>query len=269
MRIIEAQPAYNRSAKAYIKRRDALIRKKLSAIDNQYLSASDRVIYFIRNVNENVWRPANSQELIDAINGEIDLLGQQIRGQMLNNTGEMVTFSLDNTDKGIRVLGVDVPGIPTQTTDITSLETAIIDTLIKGQTAATKMGIDFEVRTGIASGKSTFEVAKEIKKRFGIDMNKTNRQARTEMLRVDSMTDYQRTTQVAKITPNLRKNWLWSHKPDGRPSHQAAENRYMNNPIPIGEPFKVGGADLMYPHDPAGPAKETINCGCKMGKVII
>jgi hypothetical protein len=34
-------------------------------------------------------------------------------------------------------------------------------------------------------------------------------------------------------------------------------------PIPVDEPFIVGGAELMYPGDPAGPPEETINCRCR------
>lgn len=267
--ILEAQPAYNRTIQAYMKRRDALINKRLDAIDNLFRSSSDKVNYFIRNVKENQWKNTNSSELISSINHEINLLDTKIKALMISDLKSVVDFTKERVDKSIEVLGVDVPYMPLQTGSIVELETMLVNTLVKGQTAATKAGIDYAVRSGVAGGKSTFEVAKEISQKFDVALYKTNRQARTEMLRIDSMTDFKRTTQLAQTIGGLRKNWLWSHKPDGRPTHADAEIRYEANPIPIDEYFSVGKAKLMYPHDPAGPPGETINCGCKMGKVIV
>jgi len=44
-----------------------------------------------------------------------------------------------------------------------------------------------------------------------------------------------------------------------RDSHLAAHGQVVD----VDKPFEVGGAELMHPHDPAGPAKETINCRCR------
>ena len=58
------------------------------------------------------------------------------------------------------------------------------------------------------------------------------------------------------------KGWLSSHGPSVRPAHAAAEAKYMNEPIPVDEPFVVGGEELMYPGDDAGSAGNIINCQC-------
>ena len=49
-------------------------------------------------------------------------------------------------------------------------------------------------------------------------------------------------------------------KPHPRINHLAADGQVQD----VTKPFKLGGAKLMYPHDPAAPASETILCGCTM-----
>ncbi len=58
------------------------------------------------------------------------------------------------------------------------------------------------------------------------------------------------------------KAWLSSHGPNVRPAHAKAEEFYIDNPIPVDEPFFVGGEQLMYPGDPLGSPGNIINCQC-------
>ncbi len=57
------------------------------------------------------------------------------------------------------------------------------------------------------------------------------------------------------------KSWLTT-SPVPRPTHAAAEEQYGADPIPIDEPFVVGGAAMRFPADPQGPPGERINCYC-------
>ena len=54
-----------------------------------------------------------------------------------------------------------------------------------------------------------------------------------------------------------KKGWLSTQDGRVRPTHDEAGNL---EPIPLNDPFIVGGAQLMHPGDPDGPAKEVINC---------
>ena len=58
------------------------------------------------------------------------------------------------------------------------------------------------------------------------------------------------------------KSWLSSHGPNVRPAHAAAEARYEAAPIPVDDPFEVGGEELMYPGDESGSPENVINCQC-------
>jgi len=86
---------------------------------------------------------------------------------------------------------------------------------------------------------------------------------RTEMNRIYNVSHQAQQTAMAETTPGLLKRWIATPDARTRPSHLAAHRRYMDEPIPVDEPFRVGGWDLMYPGDPGGPAAETINCRCR------
>jgi HK97 family phage portal protein len=62
------------------------------------------------------------------------------------------------------------------------------------------------------------------------------------------------------------KEWLDTPDQRTRDSHRDAGRRYQEGgdpgPIPFDQPFMVNGHAMMYPHDPAGPAEETVQCRC-------
>lgn len=60
------------------------------------------------------------------------------------------------------------------------------------------------------------------------------------------------------------KAWLSSHGPHVRPAHAEAEAMYIDDPIPIDDPFEVMGEQLMFPGDDSlGASLENIiNCQC-------
>jgi hypothetical protein len=60
------------------------------------------------------------------------------------------------------------------------------------------------------------------------------------------------------------KAWLSSHGPHVREAHAQAEEDYIDEPIPVTDPFEVGGEQLMYPGDDSlgASAGNIINCQC-------
>jgi len=66
------------------------------------------------------------------------------------------------------------------------------------------------------------------------------------------------------------KGWLHSGGGrDPRESHiQAGVDYGAGNEIPLDQPFIVGGEQMLYPHDPAASAENTINCGCSQYFVV-
>ncbi len=86
---------------------------------------------------------------------------------------------------------------------------------------------------------------------------------RTEMGRAFNLASHSQQLVVAERVPGMLKRWVASGDARTRESHLAAHMRYLANPIPVSEPFHVGGSLLMYPGDPNGALSEIINCRCR------
>lgn len=61
------------------------------------------------------------------------------------------------------------------------------------------------------------------------------------------------------------KMWIATDDTRTRPTHRAADQQRTL----LSEPFVVGGADLMFPGDPRGPAQEVIQCRCTMLPIVL
>lgn len=61
------------------------------------------------------------------------------------------------------------------------------------------------------------------------------------------------------------KQWISTEDKRTRPTHVAADKQRTL----MSEPFTVGGARLLFPGDPRGPAAEVINCRCSLLPVIL
>tara|TARA_R100000773_G_scaffold29411_2_gene25210 strand:+ start:1127 stop:2071 length:945 start_codon:yes stop_codon:yes gene_type:complete len=63
---------------------------------------------------------------------------------------------------------------------------------------------------------------------------------------------------------NLVKEWIAFDGPRTRDTHRSASSEYSNNPIPMNEPYFVGGSKMMFPSDTSlgAKAKEVVNCRC-------
>jgi len=141
--------------------------------------------------------------------------------------------------------------------------------LIKNITSGMLSKINMQIRIAALGNRSTMDAMQEITRILGLKAGKkmtaTGIAYRSEMIfRTETMRVYNLATQSqqnasAQLFPGLQKQWVATGDGRTRASHLAAHGQVVD----VDKPFTVGGAELMHPHDPAGPAKETISCRCR------
>jgi len=92
--------------------------------------------------------------------------------------------------------------------------------------------------------------------------NRARTVARTEVVGAYNGGLYDAFAMVVESDPEASwmKRWLATEDHRTRPDHVKADGQT----VPWGQHFDVGGFAMLYPHDPAGPPQEVINCRCTM-----
>lgn len=84
--------------------------------------------------------------------------------------------------------------------------------------------------------------------------------ARTETIGALNAGRFDAFRAVAEEDPDLELERIWLATDDSRTRHTHDEADGQR--VPLGSPFIVGGAELMFPGDPSGPPQEVIQCRC-------
>lgn len=133
---------------------------------------------------------------------------------------------------------------------------------------AVKRGIDLaygkrqitaQVTSGILQGESIKHLADRLQTNIpNMNQDSAIRAARTAVTGAQNAGRQESYSAAAKMGIELEKEWLATLDGRTRHSHGAADGQSVAED----EPFSVGGAKLMYPGDPFGPAHEIYNCRC-------
>lgn len=179
---------------------------------------------------------------------------------LLNVLTQPITNALQTAgDELLKEMGVDDPWkmSPQTATDfLARREQPIMDT---GRTVRRRL--NGSLQEGLDAGETMEELSDRVR---GVFNDLTQGEAR-RIAQTETNLAYNHARQEAMSDSGVGyKAWLSSHGPNVRPAHAAAENFYINAPIPLDEPFVVGGEELMYPGDDSlgASAGNIINCQC-------
>lgn len=131
--------------------------------------------------------------------------------------------------------------------------------LVRGITERLRKRLSTTLQTGYRAGAGEDELAAMVERAFSgeIARGRAARIARTEIHTASN----HGTIEAARASErDLIKIWLAVEDKRTRKSHARADGQERD----LHKPFRVGGADLDYPGDPNGPAKEVIACRCTL-----
>jgi hypothetical protein len=213
-------------------------------------------------------RPFQLHSMLRAIDTEIRRFGSEAEAdaaaavrkvwQVGEEAGAVVGAppTLFGTSRALLQAVVDV------TTDQTREVWSELGTRLKRQIRQTTLGLTNPY-------DSMVKVARLIKdpKTFGRAFTRAETIVRTEVNRGFALASKTRAAEanehVSKTGKRVVKYWLSADDSRVREDHDEAAITYSKErPIPVDEPFIVGGEELMQPLDPSGSAEQTINCRC-------
>lgn len=124
-------------------------------------------------------------------------------------------------------------------------------------TDTTRADILAVIAGGEADGMSLRDITLGIRARVG-GAAARNRAQTIAITETHSAATYASDKAAEATGLRLLREWVSAEDSRTRSSHVAADGQKVG----MDEPFIVGGASLMRPGDPAGPASETIRCRC-------
>lgn len=216
---------------------------------------------------------------------EIDQVMARFGREISTTMRQQIQLAAANGDQAVlddvQAAGIDVPlsyvGVSDQLIRTASAYTA---ELVTNLTSDARSRITREVRLASMGGVATQALIDRIGRNltsasvFGTIATRAEMIARTEVSRVRNMAAYDQASELAQRHPQLRKRWVHSigspgfskhQRSHSRPNHIALHAATEADPLPMDALFDLGnGITAMYPHDPALPAGEAVNCRCRL-----
>ena len=144
---------------------------------------------------------------------------------------------------------------------------AVAVTEITGTTQSQAMKIITDATAaGLTEGLSEIEIARNIQAQIEESSGTLSRLRSRVIARTETHGAMGAANEAAAVATGLplMKEWVAASGERTRPDHAAASGQKVH----LDKPFKVGADSLMYPGDPAGSAKQIVNCRCASVHIV-
>jgi len=254
--------------KAFQKKCRELIRKANSLEDDKVRAA----IAILNNARKDVlgtiaetdWQAYRLAQMRTAIERVMQQFGDKYGVDLRDAQRDLFNLGIDFVDLPLREIGIYV-AIPEIDATVLSIMQGYSSDLVKGLTRSAIEKISNELTMGLIGQKSPYDVMRAVGTNlkdpsiFKSIAARAETITRNECGRVLEMASQARREKAAQVIPGLQKQWFHGQSSlVPRITHLTAVGQIRD----VNEPFLVGSEKLMFPRDPAGSAKNTINCSC-------
>lgn len=255
------------SKTAYDKEVQKLIAQAESMGDKQVAKAIAALNTARKKVEATVaktdWQLYHLPKMKTAIDKAMADFAGQLSKDVKSGQKDFWNFGQEMVDAPLASAGV-VAVIPAIDTAMLIASQSVSAHMIRALGADASSKIYNEFAMGMMGQKTPFEVMKAVgnnltdKSIFSSIAARAETITRQECGRILEAANQMRMSEASKVVQALKKQWRHGTSKMPRLTHLAAEGQIRN----VDEPFLVGGEKLMYPRDPAGSAKNIINCSC-------
>ena len=254
--------------KAFQKKCRELI-KKANSLENDQVRSVIQILNAARKdvivtIAESDWQAYRLPQMKAAIERVMAEFGDKYGVDLRDAQRDFFQLGVDFVDLPLRQVGVWT-AIPEIDATVLSIMQGYSSDLVQGLSKDAVRQINQELTMGLMGQKSPYDVMKAVgtnlkdKSIFKSIAARAEAITRNECGRVLEMASQARREKAALVVPGLQKQWFHGQSSRvPRITHLAAVGQIRD----VDKPFMVGGEALMYPRDPAGSAKNTINCAC-------
>lgn len=214
-------------------------------------------------IAETDWQLYYLPKMKKAIDKAMQEFASKYSKDLTSSQNDFWSFGQTMVDAPLAAAGVSavLPAIDTAVlTAMQSFSAHLVESL--GADAANK--IYNEIAMGLMGQKTPYDVMTAVGKNlndkgiFSTIAARAETITRQESGRILEAASQARMEEAMKVVPGLKKQWKHGVSRVPRMTHIAAINQIRD----VDKPFIVGGERLMYPRDPAGSLKNTMNCSC-------
>jgi SPP1 gp7 family putative phage head morphogenesis protein len=245
-------------------RLDSLDKESLKDLTKLVNIARKEVINRLANkpTEYQAWKYSQTKADLDRILDELDRTLKTKMTGYIQESWDLGIAQVDEPLKAAEIFGM-IPDINVNM--LTTFKDFSAD-LITNLTDEARKKIENAIKIGILAGDPIGRIAKQIgtnledRSIFKSIRTRAVTIGRTEINRIFNYSNDLRYVEAEKVVSDLAQMWVAAMDSRTRFSHRAADGQIAKH----GEPFKVGSYEAQFPGDPSLPAKESVNCRCRI-----